>query len=133
MTPRALALRKRSETVGTRYREVEGHLLVPSSFVVPRAAPWPRATWDLRLGLRVNQIRSRHDYVRGRPERWLQASEGRAMQRQCLAMEMNRGWLQARRDFVCDWWFRSPSRARPADGFRRSFVHSGNRQCEITQ
>uniref|UniRef100_A0AAV1USC8 Helicase-associated domain-containing protein n=1 Tax=Peronospora matthiolae TaxID=2874970 RepID=A0AAV1USC8_9STRA len=46
----------------TRYKEIEGNLLVPRKFVVPTGDPqWPRATWGLRLGSHVNYLRRRRD------------------------------------------------------------------------
>ncbi len=53
-----------------RYKEVYGDLLVPQPFEVPTdTKEWPKATWGLRLGARVNAIRSQGTFVKGNPER----------------------------------------------------------------
>jgi Helicase associated domain len=53
-----------------RYKEVYGELHVPQPFVVPEGAKeWPEPTWGLRLGARVNAIRSQGTFVNGNPER----------------------------------------------------------------
>ena len=47
-----------------------GHANVAASFVVPHGeAAWPQACWGLRLGNRVNAVRSKRRYVEGRPDR----------------------------------------------------------------
>lgn len=52
------------------YRDVFGDLLVPQPFVVPEKDPkWPEEVWGLRLGARVNAIRSQGTFVNGSPER----------------------------------------------------------------
>jgi hypothetical protein len=52
------------------YRKVFGDLLVPQPFVVPDSDPqWPQDVWGLRLGARVNAIRSQGTFVNGNPER----------------------------------------------------------------
>ena len=51
------------------YREAHGDLAVPRSFVVPARPPWPEATWGLKLGHRLVNIRASELYVRERPER----------------------------------------------------------------
>jgi hypothetical protein len=51
------------------YKEVHGDLEVTRAFVVPSEAPWPEEAWGVPLGERVNQIRSREDFVKDRPER----------------------------------------------------------------
>jgi hypothetical protein len=53
-----------------RYLEIYGDLLVPQPFEVPSdTQDWPRATWGLRLGARVNAIRSQGTFVKSDPER----------------------------------------------------------------
>ena len=51
------------------YQEVHGDLEVPYAFVVPSEAPWPQEAWGIKLGDRVNNIRSREDYVKDHPVR----------------------------------------------------------------
>ena len=53
-----------------RYREIYGDLAVPQPFEVPDQSPdWPESTWRLRLGARVNAIRSQGTFVKNDPER----------------------------------------------------------------
>jgi hypothetical protein len=53
-----------------RYKEVYGDLLVPQPFEVPNpSADWPEGTWGLRLGARVNAIRSQGTFVKNNDER----------------------------------------------------------------
>ena len=54
-----------------KYKEVYGDLLVPQPFVVPEGdeKKWPEETWGLRLGARVNAIRSQGTFVNNNPER----------------------------------------------------------------
>jgi hypothetical protein len=53
-----------------RYGELYGDLLVPQPFVVPDdSEEWPEDTWGLRLGARVNAIRSQGTFVNDNPER----------------------------------------------------------------
>lgn len=53
-----------------RYNEIYGDLLVPQPFVVPgKTKEWPEQTWGLRLGARVNAIRSQGTFVNSNPER----------------------------------------------------------------
>jgi Helicase associated domain len=53
-----------------RYQEIYGDLLVPQPFVVPeRSKDWPEPTWGLRLGARVNAIRSQGTFVNSHPDR----------------------------------------------------------------
>lgn len=53
-----------------RYGELFGNLLVPQPFVVPdNSDEWPEDTWGLRLGARVNTIRSQGTFVNDNPER----------------------------------------------------------------
>lgn len=74
------------------YNALYGNLLVPSSFVVPSGIAsvtssmlddntrnsistklqWPTATWGIPLGRCVRSIRSRQDFVRGKPDRLAQ-------------------------------------------------------------
>jgi hypothetical protein len=52
------------------YQTEYGDLLVPQPFVVPDSdAAWPEETWGLRLGARVNAIRSQGTFVNNNPER----------------------------------------------------------------
>ena len=51
------------------YQEVHGDLEVPTAFVVPSEAPWPEEAWGMKLGRRVDTIRSREIYVKDHPER----------------------------------------------------------------
>ena len=39
-----------------------GHARVPAAFAVPREAPWPEEAWGMKLGGRVNGIRSHDNY-----------------------------------------------------------------------
>lgn len=52
-----------------RYKEIYSDLLVPQPFVVPKSKEWPEQTWGLRLGARVNAIRSQGTFVNSNPER----------------------------------------------------------------
>jgi hypothetical protein len=52
------------------YKKLFGDLLVPQPFVVPKASSdWPEETWGLRLGARVNAIRSQGTFVNNNPAR----------------------------------------------------------------
>lgn len=52
------------------YKELHGDLLVPQPFVIPEeSSDWPEETWGLRLGARVNAIRSQGTFVKSNPER----------------------------------------------------------------
>ena len=51
------------------YKELKGDLLVPQAFIVPSEEPWPEFTWGLKLGARVNAIRSQGTLVANSPER----------------------------------------------------------------
>jgi hypothetical protein len=51
------------------YQEVHGDLEVPHAFAVPSEVPWPEEAWGMKLGHRVNNIRSKEDYVKDHPER----------------------------------------------------------------
>ena len=58
------------------FRDVFGHLLVPSAFVVPAGDPaWPPGTAGLPLGRRARQIRRRLDHVAGDERRCRQLDE----------------------------------------------------------
>jgi hypothetical protein len=51
------------------YLDLNGHLRVPISFVVPEEAPWPESCWGMKLGSTVSDIRSsRERFVKDRPE-----------------------------------------------------------------
>jgi hypothetical protein len=53
-----------------RYAEIYGDLMVPQPFEVPSdTQDWPKATWGLRLGARVNAIRSQGTFIKADPER----------------------------------------------------------------
>ncbi|VEU33503.1 unnamed protein product [Pseudo-nitzschia multistriata] len=53
-----------------RYKETYGDLLVPQPFVVPSdSAEWPEESWGLRLGARVNAIRSQGTFIKNNSER----------------------------------------------------------------
>ena len=51
------------------YKEIYGYLYVPQSFIVPNDPRWPEDTWGLRLGGRVNTMRSTGALVMNYPER----------------------------------------------------------------
>ena len=52
------------------YKNLNGDLLVPQPFVVPdQSDEWPESTWGLRLGARVNAIRSQGTFVNTNPDR----------------------------------------------------------------
>ncbi len=71
-TGRALFSKKRFEMVYQAlltYKEQKGDLLVPQAFVVPSDPTWPDFTWGLKLGARVNAIRSQGTLVSNSPER----------------------------------------------------------------
>ena len=51
------------------YKELHGDLMVPQVFVVPSEAPWPADAWGLKLGERVNTIRTQEIFVKDEPER----------------------------------------------------------------
>jgi len=52
------------------YKKMYGDLLVPQPFVVPSDTDqWPREVWGLRLGARVNAIRSQGTFVNTTPFR----------------------------------------------------------------
>merc|ERR1712070_638726 len=53
-----------------RYKETYGDLLVPQPFIVPSdSAKWPEESWGLRLGARVNAIRSQGTFIKNNSER----------------------------------------------------------------
>ena len=53
-----------------RYKELHGDLLVPQPFVVPDGSDdWNENFWGLRLGARVNAIRSQGTFVKTNPQR----------------------------------------------------------------
>lgn len=57
-------------TALVRYKEINGDLLVPQPFVIPeKSSEWPEETWGLRLGARVNAIRSQGTFVKTNPAR----------------------------------------------------------------
>jgi Helicase associated domain len=53
-----------------RYKEIYGDLMVPQPFVVPdKSKDFPEHTWGIRLGARVNAIRTQGSYVKNNTER----------------------------------------------------------------
>ena len=59
-----------------RYKELNGDLLVPQPFIIPdESSEWPEETWGLRLGARVNAIRSQGTFVKSNPARKDQLNE----------------------------------------------------------
>lgn len=53
-----------------RYKEIYGDLLVPQAFVIPEdSQDFPENTWGIRLGARVNNIRTQGSYVNNNSER----------------------------------------------------------------
>ena len=59
-----------------RYKEIHGDLLVPQPFVIPeKSDEWPESTWGLRLGARVNAIRSQGTFVKTNAARREQLNE----------------------------------------------------------
>ncbi|CBJ27332.1 conserved unknown protein [Ectocarpus siliculosus] len=54
------------------YRDIEGCLLVPTSFVVPETEPWPLSCQGMRLGAKVAGVRNQSLYVRTDVARWYQ-------------------------------------------------------------
>lgn len=51
------------------YKKLYDDLLVPQPFIVPKSPQWPVDTWGLRLGSRVNAIRSQGTFVNNNDER----------------------------------------------------------------
>jgi len=51
------------------FKEINGHLNVQQTFVVPDEDPWPEAARSMKLGSRVNAIRSHGTFLRRHPER----------------------------------------------------------------
>ena len=51
------------------YKQIYDDLLVPQVFVVPSELPWPEESWGLKLGARVNAIRSQGALIASDPER----------------------------------------------------------------
>lgn len=51
------------------YEGMYGDMYVPQSFVVPEESPWPESSWGVKLGARVNAIRSQGTFVSNSPER----------------------------------------------------------------
>jgi hypothetical protein len=51
------------------YKAQHGDLRIPSKFIVPSEAPWPRTAWGLKIGVRVAAIRSAGRYVKENPNR----------------------------------------------------------------
>lgn len=51
------------------YKNIYNDLFVPQLFVVPKESPWPESTWGLKLGSRVNAIRSHGTFIANSPDR----------------------------------------------------------------
>lgn len=51
------------------YKSIYNDLYVPQTFIVPSAEPWPESLWDLKLGARINAIRSQGTFISNSPER----------------------------------------------------------------
>eukprot|EP00937_MAST-01D_sp_MAST-1D-sp2_P006915 g6915.t1 len=51
------------------YKEMHGDLEVPQLFVVPAEVPWREDAWGLKLGNRVDDIRSKGAFVKDHPGR----------------------------------------------------------------
>lgn len=51
------------------YKKINGDLLIPQPFVIPNEPEWPEQVWGLRLGARVNAIRSQNTFIKNNPER----------------------------------------------------------------
>ena len=51
------------------YQELHSDLAVPQRFVVLSEVPWPEEAWGIKLGSRVNNIRSLEHFVKDHPER----------------------------------------------------------------
>ena len=51
------------------YQQVYGDVVVSQAFVVPSEAPWPEEAWGMKLGSRVDGIRSKGGHVKHHPER----------------------------------------------------------------
>ena len=70
---KAAANNQRFKTVFTAlkaYKEANGDMLVPQPFVIPDGdSAYPESTWGLRLGARVNAIRSQGTFVKTDPKR----------------------------------------------------------------
>jgi len=57
------------------FKDANGDLEVPRKFVVPSEPPWPEKVWGMPLGVRVDSIRSREDYVKYHPDRRAELDE----------------------------------------------------------
>jgi len=44
------------------HKHIFGDLLVPRYFIVPKKDPWPPEVWGMKLGVRVNNIRTKSSY-----------------------------------------------------------------------
>jgi hypothetical protein len=51
------------------YKSHFGNLMVPQSYVVPSDPRFTKSSWGLKLGARVNAIRSQGTFVANSPER----------------------------------------------------------------
>lgn len=71
-TSRSIYSKKRFDLIYSAmvcYKEKFGDLFVPQNFIVPSEPDWPEGTWELKLGARVNAIRSQGTFVASNPER----------------------------------------------------------------
>lgn len=57
------------------YKQLYGNLSILQSFEIPAEAPWDEETWGLKLGARVNAVRSSGTFVLNRPDRRKQLDE----------------------------------------------------------
>jgi len=82
-----------------RYKEIYGDLLVPQPFIVPQeSSEWKEEMWGLRLGARVNAIRSQGTFVNTEPSRrdeltelgfvWEQSGDSRRRGRKKKSVEL---------------------------------------------
>lgn len=76
-----------------KYKELNGDLLVPQPFVIPEnSSDWPEETWGLRLGARVNAIRSQGTFVKTNPSRREELNElGFVWEKPVSSAEKKRG------------------------------------------
>ena len=51
------------------YKNTHGDLNIANSFVVPSEDPWPKKTWNMKLGRVINQIQTAGYFVKSDPGR----------------------------------------------------------------
>lgn len=51
------------------YKKIYGNLIVPQPFIIPSTEEWPEEVWGLKLGARVNALRSQKVFIKNNPER----------------------------------------------------------------